>query len=94
MNALFRNAAIALSAILLLNSCKKDKDEKSQAELLTQKAWIIVSDEERVGTTGTWTDYFPDSLPCEKDDQTIFKTNGTYELNEGATKCNPSNPQV
>lgn len=32
-------------------------------------------------------------LECQKDDNWIFKTDGTYELDAGAVKCNPSDPQ-
>ena len=30
---------------------------------------------------------------CERDDFFIFKTDGKYEVNEGATKCDASDPQ-
>jgi len=31
---------------------------------------------------------------CEKDNLTKFETDGTFETMEGATKCNPNDPQV
>jgi hypothetical protein len=47
---------------------------------------------------GAWTDGGMDnyaSLPaCRKDNYIIFKKGGLLERNEGATKCDPSYPQV
>lgn len=83
-----------LSAGLFIISCKKDSPHKSSIDLLTQRSWKIVADEERVGNTGSWTDNFSSYTACEKDDETVFKTNSTYEINEGLTKCNANDPQV
>jgi hypothetical protein len=50
--------------------------------------------EQRINT-GSWTSAgWQSTAACEKDDQTVFKTNNTYEVNEGPTKCSPSDPQV
>jgi hypothetical protein len=83
-----------ITASLLFVSCKKDDPTKTSMDLLTQRSWKIVADEERVGTSGNWTDYFSSYSACEKDDETVFRTNSTYEINEGITKCDPSDPQV
>ena len=40
------------------------------------------------------TDFFSSSPSCEKDDIFELKANNTFELNEGATKCDPSDPQI
>jgi hypothetical protein len=40
------------------------------------------------------TDYFSDDAACAKDDIYEFKANNTFEITEGATKCNPANPQI
>jgi hypothetical protein len=74
-------------------SCKKKNDQKSKMTLLTQKPWVYAKFEEKINT-GVWTDDYPNWLSCEKDDQIIFRTNNTYEENEGATKCDPSDPQI
>ena len=76
-------------------SCKKSNDAvgKSRTELLTQAAWKLVKDETKTGT-GPWIDQTPFYSPCEKDDNFVIKLNGTYELNEGATKCSPTDPQI
>ena len=31
---------------------------------------------------------------CEKDNRIIFRTNASYETNEGATKCSTTDPQI
>ncbi|MFN3379858.1 MAG: hypothetical protein ACK41O_10420 [Runella zeae] len=36
----------------------------------------------------------PYTLACAKDDNWVFNTNKTYERNEGATKCKPTDEQV
>jgi hypothetical protein len=74
-------------------SCKKKNDQKSKMTLLTQKPWVYAKDESKINT-GVWEDDFPTWLSCEKDDQIIFRTNNTYEFNEGATKCDPSDDQI
>ena len=40
------------------------------------------------------TDLFGILKPCEKDDFEVYKTDGTWEYNEGPTKCDPSYPQA
>ncbi|MBK8568278.1 MAG: hypothetical protein IPN76_34475 [Saprospiraceae bacterium] len=31
---------------------------------------------------------------CIKDDNTVFKTSGTVNFDEGGSKCNPNDPQT
>lgn len=84
-----------LFILLTLAGCKKDNENKSKTELLTQSPWIISSTEEK-NATGSWivNSSWTSAPACEKDDITIFRTDNTYETNEGATKCSPSDPQV
>lgn len=76
--------AVMVSAI----SCKKNKDTVTIVGKWKQ-------------TSGKYTptylgesDYFAGYTSCEKDDIIEFKADNTYELNEGASKCDPSDPQV
>jgi hypothetical protein len=89
--------AILFVTIISVISCKKDNETapvvKPKAELLTQAAWKIVKDEEKTGN-GAWIDITGSYLACEKDNQIIFRTNATYEENEGATKCSPTASQI
>lgn len=40
------------------------------------------------------TDIYAQMDDCSKDDLTIFKTNGTVSFDEGAVRCNTSDPQT
>ena len=98
------NALLLLitSAIITL-SCNKDEDKntntaKTKTELLTAAPWkrtaLISTPAYDWNADGTFaTDILTAMWPCEKDNLDIYKTNGTIETNEGATKCNPSDPQ-
>ncbi|HAN38534.1 MAG TPA: hypothetical protein DCQ29_06485, partial [Chitinophagaceae bacterium] len=88
---LLRGTAVVV-LFALLNGCKKD-DEKSKTQLLTEKPWFVSKAEEKAGTAN-WVDDFPNYAACEKDDATLFKSNGQYENNEGATKCSAADPQI
>ncbi len=81
-------ALIGAIAMVSFQSCQKD-DSNSGGTL--EGSWI------QVGSTfdgvNTWND--PDEWDdCEKDDITTFNTNGTYSIDEGATKCDPDDPQI
>jgi hypothetical protein len=77
--------------ILSIGACKKDA-AKSKTELLTQSNWKIVKEEHKSGA-GAWIDNTA-TLACEKDNQIVFSTTLALEFNEGATKCNPTDPQI
>ena len=84
-------------------SCNKDKDDntnttKTKTELLTAAPWkrtaLISTPAYDWNADGTFaTDLLTTMWSCEKDNLDIYKTNGIFETNEGATKCNPSDPQ-
>ncbi|HEV8285275.1 MAG TPA: DUF5004 domain-containing protein [Chitinophagaceae bacterium] len=77
--------------LALLSSCKKDKD-KEPAKTLVGK-WKQIAGTYSPAYYGE-TDYFSSYPPCDKDDIIEFKSDNTYELNEGATKCDASDPQI
>lgn len=91
---------LAFSMAALISSCKKDDDNTStpstgggstaatKTEMLTAKNWKITA-----GTLGGQ-DIFSSSDECDKDDLHIFKTDGTYVNDEGATKCDPTDDQI
>jgi hypothetical protein len=88
---MFLMAAIAMGTI---NSCKKDDDnggaDVAQLEAnLTAGDWIQV-DHKQDGVS----DWDTDWEDCEKDDIATFFTDGSYQIDEGPTKCDPNDPQV
>ncbi len=77
--------------------CNKDDDDTaaSKKDLLTAGSWkltAVVSDDDGDGTYET--NDFIYFFDCYTDNYYIFKTNGELELNEGATKCDPADPQT
>lgn len=96
----FLKNGLLLAAVLVVlrsSSCKKDDDPtpaKTKTQLLTQANWKLVKAEIRSSPTAAWSDYTAFLSACEKDNLTVFRANLTYENNEGATKCNPTDPQI
>ena len=83
-------------------SCKKDKDEaavKTKTELLATGSWKLTSYTSTpaydwYGTGDYATDILAALNPCEADGFDTYKTNGLVEINEGAIKCDPADPQT
>jgi hypothetical protein len=86
-------------------SCQKDEDNdnssttKSKTELLTAGTWKYIGatinpEYDYYGDGTLTTDIFSIMKDCEKDDFEVYKTNGTWEYNEGPSKCDPSYPQI
>ena len=79
---------IAFPAFLLLLcvSCKKDSDA-SKTELLTSTRWLY-QDVTRNGIS-----IYASVQPCNRDNLFTFKTSGELTIDEGPTKCSPTDPQ-
>lgn len=98
MNSVF-SKLLPLFMFLAVVSCKKD-DEQTTAELLTHSdGWILVAATVSPPivdpTTGiSFTDIYATMDDCEKDDIVFLKSDGTYIQDEGAAKCDPSEPQT
>lgn len=87
---------IAFIASMLLNACTKSETKstaKTKTVLLTQAPWKRIKIERAITMNGPFTTDSPGAA-CKTDNLSIFKTDGTFELNEGATKCNPTDPQI
>jgi hypothetical protein len=87
------NAIIfAIACLILISSCKKDDEPKiSKTELLagkTSKSWKQTAGKEN------GSDYFSTWASCNKDDVYVFNANKNFELNEGASKCEPTHNQI
>lgn len=99
-----QTSIIALtSGILLFAACKKtEKDPdptpatKSKKEIISEGKWqysalsFIVKMNGKDTTMDAW------SLleDCDKDDFMTFTASGTGTIDEGATKCDPADPQI
>lgn len=87
-------AFIAIASVTL-SGCKKDKEE-SNTDKLTGKNWkmtaLTVDPPLNIGGTMI-SNVYPQIPACQQDDLDIFNSNGTVTFDEGATKCNASDPQ-
>lgn len=93
-----------LCAILAFSSCSKSDDSssgsgstKTRTEYLTTGTWkqtgITINPGITVGGT-TITDLYGMIPACSKDDTRKFNVGGTGVDDEGATKCDPADPQT
>lgn len=83
--------------VLQSSSCKKDDPApvpKTKKELLILASWKLVKGEFRTSTSLPWTDGTSSVPVCQRDNVTTYKTDGSYEIDEGATKCTPTAPQM
>ena len=87
----FTSFSILLLSSVILFSCKKDKDSKT--ELLTSRTWHITQFQYRENTTDPW-DIELVTDQCELDNIFTFLTSGTYTYTEGPTKCDPADPDL
>ena len=84
-------AVLALFAVVFTTSCKKD--DKTPKELLTDvSCWKPVKEETKATATDPWTGGAPEA--CTADDCVTFGTDGSYKTDEGASKCDPTDPQT
>lgn len=84
-----------LSLINIIISCKKGSGftGSGNTEYLTQQAWKISMFERKINS-GSYVDQFPTVAACSRDDEYKFDVTFTYQITEGATKCNPSDPDI
>lgn len=91
-------AMLVLSSSLLFTACKKDDDKKEdRRENLTTGQWLQTAGTSTTtmnGVTSPAVDEFASYDACEKDDLNKFETSGSVTVDEGATKCDPSDPQT
>ena len=93
---------VSLILLLAVSACKKDEEtpaepQKSTKDYLTAGYWktTAMTIDPGINIGGTViTDFFAQMLPCTKDDLTRFETNGKITDDEGATKCDPNDPQT
>lgn len=76
----------------LLIACKKDKDQ-TRSELIASKAWKLADYGDDINSNGIIDPAESDLLNCEKDDSYTFTTGGNGTFDEGASKCDATDPQ-
>jgi hypothetical protein len=92
-----RNKLVLLSIISLALFCckKKDSEVKTKTTLVSQQSWKFNDagvDQDKNGTIDTDISGFVSA--CLKDNIVSFASNGSGTSDEGATKCNSSDPQT
>jgi hypothetical protein len=90
------NASMSFATALFLfalPACQKDDIPLSKTQLITKANWKLAKVEEK-DAAGNWVDITNTYDACELDNILIFKSNLTYESNEGATKCDAGDPQI
>ena len=81
------------SVFLCFQSCKKQQDAAlSRSQILSSRNWLMASGTISFG--GNTTDYYNTLSTYEKDDLFMFKSDGTYQQTEGATKGSPADPNI
>ncbi len=78
----------SFAAIALLSSCKKDEAAADNTALITTGKWKLTA--ETTAGVNTFSSYDA----CEKDNTQAFATDGKMTIDEGATKCDPTDPQT
>ena len=90
---IMKSTLIILVLVTALPGCKKQTNaEENIVNFLTTGTWRITAHTYRnaLGFTNSY-DATPD---CSKDNYYRFNKDGTEEINEGATKCNSTDPQT
>ena len=89
--------AIVFCSLAAIFSCKKSSDasSKSKTTLATQSSWKIQSVGADLNKDGTVDNDVTSQLQaCQLDNIYTLKTDGTGTSDEGAAKCNASDPQT
>jgi len=95
MRTNFLNAFTLLLAAASITACSKDSaPSKTKTELLTQAAWKFESEGIDIDKNGTIEAPTGEVEDCNKDDVFTFITGGTGTRDEGATKCEGTDPQT
>ncbi len=92
-----KKAIIIFLLAIMAISCEKEKD-LTKTEIITRKPWLLtaktITPPIDYPGIGIISDFFALYDQCSKDDIWVFKSAGSYTMEEGATKCNPADPTV
>ncbi|MBK9017455.1 MAG: lipocalin family protein [Saprospiraceae bacterium] len=90
-------AMFGLLATINMTSCKDDDAQPDNTQVLTDGNWKLtaLTSDPAFNWFGTPVTNIYAQLPaCIKDDLTTFKESGTVNFDEGASKCDPNDPQT
>ena len=94
----FAMLLMLMGGLVTVSSCKKDDDDSpSKTKTISGKKFFVKSmkvDPAITTPTGVITDLFAFMPDCVKDNYLTFNENGTLVSDEGATKCEPDDPQT
>ncbi|MEZ4933395.1 MAG: lipocalin family protein [Saprospiraceae bacterium] len=80
---------LAVMGLFLLGSCSKD--DESATDYLTGGTWKITESRSDIDGDGDLDD---DLESCSRDDEYDFEKDGTLNFDDGAVKCDPTDPQT
>ncbi len=80
-------SALLFAGMFIFAACSSE-DDKTKTELLTAQSWKTI----HAYMEGA--DIMEALEECDKDDLSTFFEDGSYQFDEGATKCDPDNPQI
>src|SRR5712675_410732 len=87
---------LLLGLALLSSNCKKSGSGTSNTTLISSSAWVYDTGGIDADNNGTIDSPFPAGFlkSCELDNLITFKVDGNGVIDEGATKCNSTDPQT
>ena len=93
---------LSFAGFVIFISCKKDKEDnarKTKTELITTGTWKLTAYTSTPAYDWYGNGVFATNIlaalnPCEADGFDTYKINGILEINEGALKCSPMDPQT
>jgi hypothetical protein len=95
-----RKISLLLVLAAALGSCKKDTETIfTKTDLLAVKSWRVVAQSSTYSSStinsgkATTSNRYAAKSSCERDNFFKFSSTGTLVLDEGETKCSPSDPQ-
>jgi len=99
MTQFTKKAAIIVLTVAVIAGCKKDDSAPTKTDLLTSGSWRLTASHvdpaiDANGDGVVENDIFAVAPSCFRDNLITFKSDGTYVVDEGATKCDPSDPQI
>jgi hypothetical protein len=94
-------SCVALAGLVMFAACSKKNDPAPltpEQLIVTPKGWVAtaITINPAVQEPGfpPVTDFLAFLDPCVKDDITFFTLDLKYKVDEGASKCSPSDPQI